>query len=161
MEEQPQETQKYNFDLTANSASNSNKSKLIWTIISIIIFTGLIATFYFIFINDSDDDSERTIVEDGKQTQKISQNIAEMEKCLKIKNFDLNCNLLFSNPDIEEKCEKLTKLKDECFYKIAIMNTRLDLCWKIKNETLEQNCELEINKIPIDIPQNTDRFYPE
>lgn len=159
MEKQPQKIQNYNSDLTTNHISNFNKSKLIWLIVPAIIFIGLIATFYFIFTDDSEDNSE-TIIAKNEEPQKNIQDIAEMEKCLEMEEFDLNCNLLFSSPDIEEKCEKIENLKDECFYKIAIMNIRLDLCWQIEDDDLKQNCEIEINNIPISIPQDTDRFYP-
>ncbi|MCK4650440.1 hypothetical protein KAT36_04390 [Candidatus Pacearchaeota archaeon] len=134
------EKQIQNYDNTpvANQTSGFNKSKFIWIIILIIIFTGLITTFYFIFTNDTG-----KLIERGKEPQKTTQDIAKLEKCLEMREFDLNCNLLFSNPDIEEKCEKLTKLKDECFYKIAIMNFNQEYCEKITDENLKQDCEMD------------------
>ena len=158
MEEQPQKIQDYDSNLTTDHISNFNKSKLFWLILSVVVFIGLITTLYFVFTNDSGNNSEK--ITEGKDTQKNIQDIAELEKCLEMENFDLDCNLLFSSPDIEEKCEKMENLKDECFYKIAMMNIRLDLCWKIEDDDLKQNCEMEINNIPISVPQDTDRFYP-
>ncbi|MEA3248693.1 MAG: hypothetical protein U9Q73_03245 [Nanoarchaeota archaeon] len=148
MKEGPQQNQCYNYTSNVNKPSGFNKSKLIWLTLSVIIIITLIITLYFIFTNDNE------------QTQKTSQD-TKLEECLKMEKFDSNCNTLFSSPDIEEKCEKLTNLKDECFYKIATIYVRLDLCWKIENDNLKQDCEMEVNNIPIDVPQDTDRFYPE
>lgn len=150
MEEQPKKIQEYDNISTTNQVSNSNKSKLIWIIVLAIIFTVGIIVFYFVFTGNS----EKIDEENEKQERDNS-----VKKCLEMEDFD--CNLLFTGPNIEEKCEKLTKLRDECFYKIAMMNFRLDLCWKITDEDLREICEMELNNIPMDIPQNADRFYPE
>lgn len=159
MEEQPQQNQDYDYTSNTNESPISNKSKLIWITLSIIILIGLTITLYFIFTGNSEIDFGGKI--EGKETSEKNQDIVEIKKCLGIEEFDLNCNMLFSNPNIEEKCKETENLKDECFYKIATIYVRLDLCWQIDNNNLKQNCEMEINNIPISVPQDTDRFYPE
>ena len=129
MEEQPQETQKYNFDLIANSAFNFNKSKLIWTIISIIIFTGLIATFYFIFTNDSDNDSERA-VENNEESQHTLSEIMEQGK-EKGLNFCEN----IERGDLKKDCIEsylLNKAKEEL---------DASICRESDNEIFVQRCQ--------------------
>ena len=164
MKKQSQKIQNYDSDLTTDYIFGFDKSTLIWIIFSISMYVlGLIVGSYLIFTYFSTSDfwdNSEIIIADGEESQKIIQDIAEMKKCLEMENFDLDCNLLFSNPDIEEKCEKIENLKDEFFYKIAMMNIRLDLCWKIENDDLKRECEMEVNNMPINVPQDDDRFYP-
>ena len=158
MEEQPQQNQNYNYISKTNKPSDSNNSKLIWLTLSTIIIIGLIITLYFILIKNSENNSEKIIAE--KETSDEAQNIAEIRKCLEMEEFNLDCNMLFSSPDIEDKCRETKTLKDKCFHKIATIYIRLDLCWQIKDNDIKQNCEMEVNNIPINVPQDDDRFYP-
>ena len=149
MEEQKIDSQNNN-KLNALDMLSSNNTKIIYIILPIIILIGIITIFYF---TNQDNPIKINIWE---EKNKPAQDIVEIEKCLEEENSETNCNLIFSSPGIEQKCEEMTNLKNECFYKIAMINSRLDLCWKIEDSNLKEECEIEVNNVPLDIPMEND-----
>ena len=114
------------------SVQKSRNWIFIWAGVIVIVLVLLAVVVYFVFMSDSGDrNSEESL--DGY--------LGEMEGCLEMDEFDLDCNLLFSSPGLYVKCENLGELRDECFYEIVVRNFRGEYCENIINENLKENCE--------------------
>jgi len=87
--------------------------------------------------------------EGGKNKSKESSLKEQLRTCLKMKNFDSGCNLLFTSPGIYTNCYDLGDLRDECFYKIAIKNHKENLCFKIIKNDLKNKCEGYLSSFPV------------
>lgn len=121
-----------------------NVSKVL--IITIIAIAAIILfIFLYIFtISKNENKAENNFKEIFQNKDFKDFSLEEKLKlCLEKEEFDLDCNLLFSSPDVDKKCPELGKLNDKCFYKHAVINHKKEYCESIVDKTLKQNCELE------------------
>lgn len=117
------------------SGANSSKLKLIWIIVFILFLILVFVVFYVFYVNDFGD-----VVGDKDVVGVVKGYSSEMEACLKMESFDLDCNLLFSSPGIYVECENLGELRDECFYELAINTDDIDLCYDIDDYETYVKC---------------------
>lgn len=115
------------------------KSRWIWLIVLILVLVSLAVVVYFVFMGDSGDGSD-----EGSERNVLGMDLGEMEVCLSRDGFDLDCNLLFSNSGLEEECEKLGDLRDECLYEVAVRNINEEHCGDIVDGDLRESCEWDI-----------------
>ncbi len=117
-----------------------NPSPVLAIIISIIILTAVITVAY-LFLSRPQSSSELQTPQPN-QTE-IFPLQTKIQECATTTPSQ-ECILFYSTPDIEDKCNQLEKLKNQCLYNFATINERMDTCYTITNETLKNKCQEEI-----------------
>ncbi len=118
-----------------------NKKKYFHIIIlTIIILTIIIILALAIYLILPKQSSTQTTEETIQSSSKI---LSKVQECATEKP-DQICQALYTTPDIEAKCLKLDKEKDQCLYNFATINQRQNTCEKITNLELKTKCQEQI-----------------
>jgi len=130
--------------------NHQNKSKKILIIaLAVVIILIILGVIFILFMkedwptkqngnNNGNDADTPTPILKGTFEEKLKQCLDED---LKIET----CYLAYD--DSEEAlplCEKMGELKNKCFYKIAIINGYLDICVKIDDGQMQEECDEQI-----------------
>lgn len=122
--------------------NKEDKKKLIFKIIffiNIILFILIIFIFAYYFY--------KTKINPDNPLSFNTEDI-----CI-IKQLDINqCGNALSNIEFEKTCSEIdSKYADKCYFEAAVKNFRLDICDKIKNNSLKIDCISNFNQM--DIPE--------
>ncbi len=123
-------------------------------ILSVLIVIGIVS-IALIFIlpgnidimgdNETDDVIKENKVHDMSEESGFED---KLKNCLEKEKESSDCSILFTDPNIENYCENISRdyyeLNDKCFYRAAISRERENLCENIQDNELKNKCIEEI-----------------
>lgn len=71
-------------------------------------------------------------------------NVASLQDCLIEKSLSAECFAILENEHIEDTCNQMGDLKDNCYYEAAFVNNKEVFCNKISNKTLNEECKMDL-----------------
>ena len=130
--------------------NNNNHTLIIIAIIAatVIIISLIILIMHFLPSTPESIIQENETLIEPQENKIIDPKLqTKIQECANTLSLNPECALLYSTPDIENKCNQLDNLKNQCLYNFAITNERFDTCYKIKNITLQNKCQEKLDFI--------------
>lgn len=81
--------------------------------------------------------------DEGKDNFLKNNSLLKFQDCLeKENNMSKECLALISQIGSEKNCENIPDYSNECYYKLAVYTHRGQLCYKINDDKLKRECNL-------------------